>query len=261
VIRIATKRHKRREKRNSSAKVRIAVRAVTVWILLVGMIFSVAVVWGGEAKTSLDMATAYVFRGATFNDGLVFQPGLELSGSPVTLGVWGNFDIDDYDDTLAGGQFSEIDIYGSYDIPFKLDPFGLSVGYTEYTYPSGGGDADREVSLSATADVLMSPSLAMFYGTDGGIKDSTYIELGAGHEMKLSNQAAVEFNVAVGYLEPDEGESGFSHADVAVHLSYGVVHASIICVVQIDDKVLPDVEDNGSYDAQLYGTIGISHSF
>ncbi len=69
------------------------------------MIMMVAALAAGAARAAdvsatADFASAYVFRGVTLNDGLVFQPGVSISGFPipeqygsVTLGTWANYDI------------------------------------------------------------------------------------------------------------------------------------------------------------------------
>lgn len=217
-----------------------------------------ALAGAAEASVSLDVASAYVFRGATLNDGLVVQPGLEVSGLPVTLGVWGNLDIDDYDGALDDGQFSEIDLYGSYALP--IETFDLSVGYTEYAYPSGG-EADREFSLSAGLDALLAPTIAVYYGVDGAIEEALYVEAAVGHELALSENASVGIGATLAYLSPDQGDSGFSHFTASLAASYGVVSASLTYVGQLDDDVLPDVDDGGPYDVDLYATIGVSHEF
>ncbi len=206
-----------------------------------------------EASVSLDVASAYVFRGATFNDGLVLQPGLEVSGLPVTLGVWGNFDIDDYDGALEENEFSEIDIYASYDIP--IDALDLSVGYTEYVYP-GGGVADREVSLNAGFDVVLAPSISVYYGLDGGIEGSLYMELGFGHEFEIGDSLDVALGAAVAYADVDGGESGFSHYTAGLSVSYGCVKASVTYIGDIDDEILGD-----AYDVDVVGMLSVGKDF
>jgi uncharacterized protein (TIGR02001 family) len=204
-----------------------------------------------EASVSLDVASAYVFRGATLNDGLVLQPGLEISGLPVTLGVWGNFDIDDMDGALEENEFSEVDIYASYDIP--VEALDLSVGYTEYVYP-GGGVADREVSLSAGFDVALAPSVAVYYGIDGGIEDSIYAELGIGHELTMGEDLAVELGATVGYADPDGGESGFSHYTASLGTSFGCLGVSVTYIGEIDDDVLET-------DTDVVGMLSVAKDF
>ena len=228
------------------------------WVVVLAMLACATVGMAAEASVSLDVASAYVFRGATFNDGLVIQPGLEVGGLPVTIGVWGNLDSDDYDGALVENEFSEIDIYASYAIP--VDAIDMSVGYTEYIYP-GGGVADRELSLSAGLDVLLTPAVALYYGVDGGIKESIYVEAGVGHAFECGEDLTIELGATVGYMDIDGGESGFSHYTATLGASYAFVSAGVTYVGQIDDDVLPDVEDGGPYDTEIIGVLSLGHDF
>ena len=232
-----------------------AAAAATVLAMTLG----VAGARAADASVSVDLASAYVFRGLTLNDGLVVQPGLAVSGLPFDLGVWGNLDIDDYDGGLKDGQFSELDIYGSYALP--VEGVDASIGYTEYTYPSSGGDADREVSLSVGFRTLLAPSLTLYYGVDGVIEETLYIEAGAGHRFALSAALGGEVSAMVAYLAPDVGDGGFSHFTVGAGLSHGVFSAALTYVGRIDDDVLPDVGDGGAYDVELYGSLGFAYEF
>lgn len=212
---------------------------------------------GATVSLSADLASAYVFRGSTFNDGAVLQPGLKVGGLPVTFGAWANFDIDDYGGALPGSEFSEIDIYAGYDLPIA----GLSIGYTEYTYPGAEAEADREVSLSYAAPLPLAPSISVNYGVDGGIEKSLYVQAGVSHEMKAGEDVTVKMGAAVGYADPDEGTAGFSHYALSAGASYSVVSLGLNYVGQIDKDVLPDVEDGGSYDVGFYATLGVSKTF
>lgn len=225
-----------------------------------------------EASVGVDAASAYVFRGATFNDGFVLQPYLEVSG-PVTIGVWGNLDIDDYDGAVNDGEFQEIDLYAAYDLPMpESSPFGLSIGYCEYTYPSSVGDgsvttndtdsaADREISLSLGLDTVLSPSLGLYYGVDGAIDKSLHAELSAGHDIEIGDGVTLSLGATIAYEDPDEGEDGFSYYSASAGLGFGCLSASVTYVGQIDDDVLVDVEDGGVYDVDVYGMIGVSQTF
>ena len=64
-----------------------------------------------EVAVTLDLASAYVFRGVTLNDGAVIQPGIEASGFEIpeeygalAVGAWGNYDLDDYSQNGAVGS-------------------------------------------------------------------------------------------------------------------------------------------------------------
>ncbi len=214
------------------------------------------VVHAENNSVGVDFASAYVFRGVTFNDGLVAQPYLEAGDLPVTVGVWGNFDIDDYDGALDDGQFSEIDFYAGYDLPLD-GPVGVSLGYTEYMYPNSTAEADREFSLGASLDTILGPSVTAYYGVDGGLEESLYVEGGVGHSVDLSEEVALDLGALVGYSSPDVGEDGFSHYSVSAGVSYSYVSASVAYIGQIDDDVLTD----DAYDVEVVGMLGVSYGF
>jgi len=232
-------------------KVAMKVVAATALLALV----SAPAVRAAEATVGVDVNSAYVFRGVTFNDGFVAQPYLEVSGLPIDIGVWGNLDIEDYDGAVDGGQFSEIDIYGSYTLP--IEAVDASIGYTEYTYPQGA-EADREISLSlGLGDVLLAPSLGIFYGLDGGIEENVYLEAGARHEVAVTEDIGLSLGAVVGYLDPKEGEDGFHQYALSASLSYQFVSLGVTYYGQIDDDVLTD----DAYDVEVVGTLGLSYSF
>ena len=228
-----------------------------------------------EASLSLDLANAYIFRGTTFNDGAVLQPGLEVGGlGGLSVGVWGNLDLDDYDGAVADSQFQEVDLYGSYALP--VEALDLSVGYCEYLYPSGGGDADREVSLSAgVAAGVIDLGAGFHYGVDGAIQDSLYVELSAGTGIDLTEEVALDLGATVSYMSPDEGEDGFSHFTASLGLSYAAISVGVTYIGQIDDDVLPDmvaavpadamgeggVDGALGYDVEVVGTVGVGVEF
>ena len=117
-----------------------------------------AMVASAEVSTTFDFASAYVFRGVTFNDEAVFQPGIEATGmgipeayGAVAIGAWGNYDIGDYGGALKSSEFSEVDWYGSYSLPGFVEGLDLFVGYTEYTYPNAELVSDKEANIVTKA--------------------------------------------------------------------------------------------------------------
>lgn len=154
-----------------------------ILIVMLVMMAAGAMAEGVSGGVTLDAASSYVFRGSTFNDGLVLQPGAEIAFGDVSIGTWANFDVDDYSGALADNEFSEVDIFGSYSLP--VEAVALSVGYCVYTYPLDSTDADHELSITAELDLPFTPSISVNYGVDGGIEDSVYVELGIGHEFAV----------------------------------------------------------------------------
>jgi hypothetical protein len=69
-----------------------------------------------------DFYSNYIWRGSKFGTGPAFQPSVKFAAKGLTIGVWGSFD--------AAG-YTEADPYISYTLPF-----GLSLGVTDYYYPT-----------------------------------------------------------------------------------------------------------------------------
>lgn len=233
-----------------------------------------------DVSATADFASAYIFRGVTLNDGLVFQPGVSISGLPipeeygsVTLGTWANYDIGTYCNTLPKHEFSEIDYYATYVLPVKV--VDLSTTYTEYTYPHGA-NADREVALAVgkgIGDTGLYPSLTVNYGLGGALKKDWYIQGGLGYSKNLTDALTFSSGVKVAYKIQDVGPDGFSDATASVGLSYALnknwsVHGSLNYVAKLDSDVLSDTppgepETSGAlgYDVPVYGVLGLSCNF
>ncbi len=211
-----------------------------------------------EVSLSVDVASANVFRGVTRNDGLVIQPGVMIEGWPVplSLGIWGNMDIGDYDKTLEKSQFSEIEFHAAYALPGMPEGLRWEIGYTEYTYPLLGGPADRELSLVFGIDSPLKPALGVHYGVDGGIEKDLYLEAELSHVI-ASPAFDLALVAAVGYAVQDAGGSGFSHYVLSAAATWNVLTASIAYIGQLDGDVLSD-ED---YDVAFVGTLGLVLTF
>lgn len=208
-----------------------------------------------EPEISLEahLASAYVFRGTTFNDGPVLQPGMEAALGSLTLGVWGNIDLADYDGTLEKNQFSEIDLYASYALATGIVEW--EIGYCEYTFPGAEGKAERELALSLGLDTLLDPALTAAYGVGGGIRHDLYLEVSAGKELEIGEILDISLAVAAGYLSPDQGQRGFSHYEASMTLSRGIFMAGMTYAGQIRESVLAD-----DYDVGLFGFAGLELS-
>lgn len=233
-----------------------------------------------DVSATADFASAYIFRGVTLNDGLVFQPGVSISGLPipeeygsVTLGTWANYDIGNYNGALTENEFSEIDYYISYALPVKVVDLGVT--YTEYTYPHGA-DADREVAFSvgkALGETGLYTSLIANYGVGGAIDGNWYIQGKLDYEKSLSDALTFSAGINAAYLVSDSGTDGFNDAGAKVGLSYALnenwsVHGSLNYVAQLDSDVLADTpagepQTSGTfgYDVPLYAVVGVSCDF
>lgn len=248
-----------------------------------------------DATLSLDFVSAYVFRGNTFNNGPVLQPGLsvgnfklnEKTAIPLTLGVWGNMDLGDYNGTLQEGDFSEIDFTASYALPEVIDKLGWSVGYTEYVYP-GGADSDREINIGFTLNAFLSPSLTISYGLDGAVQDNWYLEGGVKHTfdldpVKLSLGTTLayqmingtdtpQFTVTSGaspqeaaqeivaqyrtwFMTDDGAAAGLGPLVLTASATYKFLTASVSYVAGVNKDILSNP------DVKVVGKIGVTRTF
>jgi uncharacterized protein (TIGR02001 family) len=225
---------------------------------------------------TLDFASAYVFRGITFNDGPVFQPGIEASGmglpeeyGGVAVGAWGNYDIDDYGGLLNSSEFSEVDWYLSYSLPTFVEGLDLYIGYCEYTYPNGG-TADKEGNIGAGYEIAgIGLGYTAYFNVGGGAKD-VYNEFTLGYGLDLSEELALGLGASAAYLAADEGDSGLHDGSLSADLSYALgevwsVGASVAYIAQLDDEILVDetLDTTGDfgYDVSFVGMLSLGASF
>lgn len=238
--------------------------------------FMAASTWAVDV--TMDFASAYVFRGVTFNDGPVFQPGIEASGlglpeeyGSVAVGAWANYDIDDYGGLLNSSEFSEVDWYGSYSLPSLVDGLDLFIGYTEYTYPMGS-TADREGNAGAGYEIAGVALGATAYFNVGGGDKYMYYEFTAGYDLELGEELGASFGASAAYLDPENGDSGFADGSLSAGLSYALndvwsAGLSGTYIAQLDDEILPDETlavdpvDGFGYDVDFVGMLSLGASF
>ena len=197
-----------------------------------------------QAEVSIDLANVYVFRGATVSDEVSVQPGFEtgIFGDMATVGTWANFNTD-------ASSFDEIDYYVDYPLPLEASPVDISVGYTEYTYPTGATKADREFYLSFADDITetISADLLLAYGVDGAINRDFYSEFSIGSAHALAD-SGVEMNLgaSIAYLLRDDKsvyDSGFSFADLSVGFAFQAASLDFTYIIETDDSALLIDED------------------
>lgn len=241
-------------------------KKIIVTTMAAGLVAAVA---SAEVGVSLDVASAYVFRGVTLNDGAVVQPGIEASGfalpeeyGAVALGAWGNYDLDDYGGGVTGSSFQETDWYASYSLPTIVDGVDLSVGYCEYSY--GTGFSDKEVSVGAGYAIEdLSLSATYYQGVGGLIHQQKYFELGASYGVAISEDLSGSIDATAGFIDPSVSgaDSGFHDYTVGASLSYALSDAwsagvSGTYIGQGDDTVLPD--GTFGYDVEFVGMFSVA---
>lgn len=218
-----------------------------------------------DATASLDLNSAYVWRGLTFNDGPVAQPSLDVTRCGFGLNIWGNFDIGDYDGTLDDHEFSEIDLTLSYG--FSLGRMGINLGLIEYLFPAGGsGTREAYVSLGVPLAGGLSIGTTAYYDWDE--VQGWYITAEISYGRDLNEKLGIEAAAIAGFTDEDYAEAyggeggGFYDYKFSLGLSYSITEAlSLKSGINYTDTLNEDALPEVMVDANLYGGINFSYLF
>lgn len=160
---------------------------------LLGVMFMVGASAAADAVLGVDVYSAYVSRGVTFNDGIVIQPSLDVSKDGFGVNVWGNLDIDDYDGAVDSGEFSEVDLTLSYSR--SIDSVDLSLGIIEYVFPNAAIKGTAEVFVSGTINLPAGFAIGGTAYYDIDEIDDYYITVGPSYSYSINDKAGIEASV------------------------------------------------------------------
>jgi hypothetical protein len=159
----------------------------------------------------------------------------------------------------------------------SIDKFSYDAGYIYYALD--GFDDTQEVYLSLAYDVILSPSLTIYYDFDEG--EGAFIVAAVGHSFELPKGLTLDLgasasynadNLVMGTDEDGDEFSDFYNADVSASLTIPVTEAiSIAPMVAYSFSLSDDAKDvleavaedvTGDADADVfYGGVNISLSF
>jgi hypothetical protein len=242
---------------------------------------------------SAELASSYLYRGATLNDGFVFQPRMEVGISFVTLGAWVNYDMNDYAGAIKEKRFSEKNLYVlcNYNIGKLYMQAGYKSYFDKYIYvesetpefktkqeaedyqklmtektlaypkPDLAKDDASEVSVSLRYKARFSPSISVYQGIDGCLDKTTYVVAGVFHEYYRQGDLSMNVSVDVSYIEQENDLNGLSHCLFTHGLTYKFITATIGYIRPIDKDILTEAKDGGPLDIREYGSVGFSWHF
>jgi len=197
-----------------------------------------------SVAVSGDWYSEYVFRGVdlTGNRSL-WSPTVAASWKDFTVSYWGA-----YSDVKGAGWYEEADFTASYSHSFFDDKLTLGGGYIFYWYPDGISAAEdtHELFGSATVNVLLSPTVALYYDIDelhGG-----YLTFGVSHSFDIGKA-----------LGTDEGTlSVIPSAQLGIDLGYNsrssnsdVQPNDILLGVKVPWKVTDNLELHAGFQLSI----------
>lgn len=231
------------------------VTKVTGIVAIMALVVAVAPAIAADASASLDVNSAYVFRGVERSDELAVHPTVAVNSGSLSITTWAWWDTDAASET----DFAEVDLSVAYALP--VEAVGLSIGWTEYLYTDGTA-SDREISLSISElDLPLSPVVSIAVGLEGAKDSDLYVNLAVSHEMPVGD-SSLTITAAAGWMDDDStGESGTADGSVNATLSMSVsesttVSAQIEYNTTLSDDVIPDT---AAFD-DVWGGVSVSRA-
>ncbi|WP_269540945.1 hypothetical protein [Cerasicoccus fimbriatus] len=177
---------------------------------------------------TFDYESSYIYRGAKLAQAS-FQPsvdfGYSVLGGDLYAGVWTN-------QPISGGA-NEIDFYTGYAYPVT-DIFTVDAGFTYYWYPEAFGagaiNQTREIFIGASADVLLSPAVYVYYDFD---LEQTVVEFSIGYSLDLGEYVGTEglsFDTGayLGILNANSYNAGMNAPKLGNGYTYGGITADLV---------------------------------
>jgi len=251
----------------------VIMKAVKVVLLAVFLIavFSMPLFAEEIEKTgtaSVDITSNYVWRGIKLSHSYSVQPSVGITYGGFSTSLWSSWDSD-YGNSDQG-ELAETDLVLEYGRSF--DKLSVAAGYIYYGLDTIGDT--QEVYLSLGYDVILAPSLTVYYDYELG--QGAFAELSVGHtfefgKIALDLGALVSYNFeneVMGYDENGDAFSGLYNGSLSASVTVPVTDAisvspNISYSVALSDDAETAIESI-SVDGEsnvLYGGLGVALSF
>lgn len=207
----------------------------------------------------IELVSAYVFRGVTYNDGPCIQSYLETSTRNLTFNLWTNFDLKDYG-PVNSGDFSEVDFSLSYG--FSSGQMECTLGVLQFLFPESGSDSNtREIFMAASLPAAGGFELSAYAGYDFDFIDDFYASLGLGYGFPLKSLNVI-LSYKAGYAGENTapgGTAGFHDHEMRLDVSRpvseeGDLGAFFVFTDSLNDDVLPKQDVNSLMGFRFSGS-------
>jgi hypothetical protein len=214
------------------------------------------------ADASVAFLSKYVWRGFELSDGsMVIQPSITTAYKGFSGNLWGNFDTD-YEP--AGGQkWNETDFTLSYDGSYEK--FGYGGGWIYYALD--GTDDTQEFYGTVSYDVLLAPTLTIYYDTDH-FAGAWYANLAFSHTFMIAEKYGLDLGLSFGYLDDNEDYNALHNGLLSASMSFPInKYFAITPELYWSFPLSNDAEDYitaasiSNDDQFIYGGVSASFSF
>ena len=244
--------------------------AMVIIVCLAGGVFAGEIKTAGSA--SVDVMSNYVWRGQKLSNSWVIQPSVTVTYGVFGANIWVNSDSDAKIDEGDGhGEGSETDVTLSY--TRSLDKWTFGAGYIYYSF--NGAPDTQEFYLSASYEILLKPSLTVYYDFDEG--NGAFVLASIGHSlevakgMNLNLGAYASYNInnkVMGLDEDSDDFSNFYNAELSASLNIPVYKAITVTpkiaysfpLSDDSEDAIKSISDDGDKDI-FYGGLNVTLSF
>jgi len=245
---------------------------VTTLALLFSGVFGATVVMAADTSggASVDVMSNYVWRGQKLSNSMVVQPSLGITYGGFGANLWANYDAGtkEHNETDLTVNFSN-----------SVEKFSYDVGYIYYALDGSGTDGSgndtQEIYMTVGYDVILNPSLTVYYDFDEG--DGAFIVASVSHGFELPQKMSLDVGGSVSYdagntvmgTDADGDDiNAFYNGDISASLTIPVTDAlsvgpkiaySFPLSTKAEDAIEAISDDGDS--RILYGGINVSLSF
>ncbi len=155
----------------------------------------------------------------------------------LTFNVWYDVPLGQKAKSLGtGSQGSAFEVDYTVDLAYSLDKWSFNFGHILYTFPTtaaGSISQTSEVYVTASYDMLLSPTLGVYYDYDN--VNGVYLQFDVSHSVELNDWATLNLGATVGYASGEgidtrkdaNGQQYFQYYEQNSGITNGVFSASV----------------------------------
>ncbi len=166
--------------------------------LVLVMVFATAVFAEPPKVTgtaSIDFMSNYVWRGIKLSKDFVIQPSITVGYAGFSMNIWSNLDTNYYGNITGGKKFKHTETDITLNYTHSFDKLSLTGGFIYYGLDSVPDT--QELYFSASYDVLLKPSLSLYYDIKEG--KGGFLTASIGHSFELSKDIALNLGALLSY--------------------------------------------------------------
>ncbi len=213
-----------------------------------------------SSSASVDIMSSYIWRGFELHEDVAVQPSVGITYGGFGANLWSDYNTDTE-------EAVETDLTLNY--AFPIDKFSIEAGYIYFALD--GANDTQELYLTVGYDVILSPSITVYYDIEEG--DGAFLTASIGHSFTLPKDMSLDLGVSVSYNAESKYSIGdyneFHNADLSASLGIPVTENTSITPMIAGTFALSDEAEaaiealsaDGDESSFIYGGVNLTLSF